>query len=199
MFAEKGYSGSTFRDICEEAGSNIASINYYFNDKEGFYAAVNEYARNLYRERMQHCLSLIDSDPWGALKVQIETLLNDAYNDTFFLANWFRLRELVDISQLPEIQETPECAERRAQYESTMMRLLKGLLGEAATPENIKLLRYTYLSLCQYLPIHRQVEEKKLKGRGYFNITDIPKDVLVDFVLGMVRRTADAMKAAIQK
>jgi AcrR family transcriptional regulator len=37
VFAEKGYDLATVREICREAGANIAAINYYFGDKERLY------------------------------------------------------------------------------------------------------------------------------------------------------------------
>lgn len=37
IFAAKGYAAATTREICDAAGANIASIHYYFGDKEGLY------------------------------------------------------------------------------------------------------------------------------------------------------------------
>jgi AcrR family transcriptional regulator len=40
IFSEEGYSKATVRDICRQAGANIAAINYHFGDKKGLYLAV---------------------------------------------------------------------------------------------------------------------------------------------------------------
>lgn len=37
IFADKGFSATTIRDICGRAGANIAAVNYYFRDKLGLY------------------------------------------------------------------------------------------------------------------------------------------------------------------
>ena len=43
LFAEKGYSNVSIRDVCREAGTSAPMIYYYFKDKKGlFRAAVSE-------------------------------------------------------------------------------------------------------------------------------------------------------------
>jgi AcrR family transcriptional regulator len=37
MFAERGFEGTTVRDICQRAEANIAAVNYYFGDKQRLY------------------------------------------------------------------------------------------------------------------------------------------------------------------
>lgn len=36
-FAERGFKATTVRDICSQAGVNVASVNYYFRSKESLY------------------------------------------------------------------------------------------------------------------------------------------------------------------
>ena len=46
LFAEKGFAKTSTREIAQAAHANIASISYYFGDKEGLYRAVFEDPRN---------------------------------------------------------------------------------------------------------------------------------------------------------
>lgn len=40
VFAERGYSDATSKEICELAGTNTAAVNYYFGGRDGLYHAV---------------------------------------------------------------------------------------------------------------------------------------------------------------
>ena len=40
QFADKGYKGTTIRDICRKAGVNVAAVNYHFGGKETLYKEV---------------------------------------------------------------------------------------------------------------------------------------------------------------
>ncbi|MFZ2652254.1 MAG: CerR family C-terminal domain-containing protein, partial [Burkholderiaceae bacterium] len=40
LFADKGYTKTSTREIAEAAGTNVASISYYFGDKAGLYRTV---------------------------------------------------------------------------------------------------------------------------------------------------------------
>jgi AcrR family transcriptional regulator len=37
LFAEKGYEGTTVKDLTEEAGVNVSMVSYHFGGKEGLY------------------------------------------------------------------------------------------------------------------------------------------------------------------
>lgn len=53
LFAENGFEKTTIRQICDEAGVNIASVNYHFGDKEALYFAV---LVNAHREAKQRAV-----------------------------------------------------------------------------------------------------------------------------------------------
>src|SRR5437773_829570 len=46
LFAERGFSGTSVRDITAEAGCNVAAVNYYFGGKENLY-------REMFRRRLR--------------------------------------------------------------------------------------------------------------------------------------------------
>ena len=42
IFAEKGFKGTTVRDICRESGQSLGSVNYHFGNKDKLYKKVIE-------------------------------------------------------------------------------------------------------------------------------------------------------------
>lgn len=59
LFAEKGFEGTSIRDLAHEADVNIAMINYYFGSKEKLFVALLENKARFMRER----IDAVQNDP----------------------------------------------------------------------------------------------------------------------------------------
>ncbi|MEO8786093.1 MAG: TetR/AcrR family transcriptional regulator [Chitinophagaceae bacterium] len=97
VFHQKGFSGTRTRDIAEEAGINLALLNYYFRSKENLFDLIM-------LEAMQDFLNAITSvcnDATTSLETKIETIVAN-YIDT--------LTERPDIPLfvLNELKRNPE-------------------------------------------------------------------------------------------
>ncbi|WP_266206163.1 TetR/AcrR family transcriptional regulator [Pontibacter kalidii] len=75
VFLEKGFDGTTTRDIAREAGLSIAMMNYYFRSKEKLFNIVYE---ELIREYFQSTLDIMDKP--GDLKQKLSALVDNFFN-----------------------------------------------------------------------------------------------------------------------
>jgi len=56
MFAERGYAGTSVREIVEQAGVSKPVLYYYFQSKEGLYLAILEMAESMQKELLARIL-----------------------------------------------------------------------------------------------------------------------------------------------
>ena len=56
IFAEKGYAGTSVREIVEQAGVSKPVLYYYFQSKEGLFLAILEMAENMQKELLARVL-----------------------------------------------------------------------------------------------------------------------------------------------
>ncbi len=54
LFAKKGFSGTSVRDIVSAAGENVSAVNYHFGSKQKLYQATLEYLVNSFRKRISN-------------------------------------------------------------------------------------------------------------------------------------------------
>ena len=77
VFAAKGFRDTTISDICDEAKSNVASVNYYFGSKEDLYAEVwkTAHQKTLVKYPPDYRTSP-DASPQECLRAFIRSLLH---------------------------------------------------------------------------------------------------------------------------
>ena len=80
VFSEKGYNRTTFKEITSAAGSNIASINYHFGNKDKLYLEV--FQRHMFVLRDCRIKSIV-SVMAGGEGVTLEELLH-SFSVAFF-------------------------------------------------------------------------------------------------------------------
>jgi AcrR family transcriptional regulator len=73
LFAERGFDGTSIRDLAAAAGCNIASVNYHFGGKEKLYVEIWRHHLHLLRETRIASIDKVLSESAG--KPDLEDLL----------------------------------------------------------------------------------------------------------------------------
>jgi AcrR family transcriptional regulator len=84
LFADKGFSGTSVRDIAETAGVNLAMISYYFGSKEKLMEAMFNYRGQHFRIQLE---SILQNKELAPLQ-KVEKLIDD-YIDRIFKKQCF--------------------------------------------------------------------------------------------------------------
>ena len=95
MFAEAGFHGTHFREICKRAGTNVAGICYHFKSKEGLYQAVMMEAGRRLSDHDEGSAASLHLPPERRLLKLVESLLEKFSAERVWIAKLLA-RELVD-------------------------------------------------------------------------------------------------------
>ncbi|MEW6326571.1 MAG: TetR/AcrR family transcriptional regulator [Thermodesulfobacteriota bacterium] len=83
VFAERGYSGTTIREVARRAGISIGGIYIYFQNKEELYLELTRDQMETFRK---HTEMLRDKEALAALKALIEYHLDYAIKNTALIS-----------------------------------------------------------------------------------------------------------------
>lgn len=75
LFAEKGFDGTSVRDIAREAKINIAMVSYYFGSKDKMLEALILWRTSDMWLQLENLLKM-DADPWEKLEKLIDLYIN---------------------------------------------------------------------------------------------------------------------------
>jgi TetR/AcrR family transcriptional regulator, regulator of cefoperazone and chloramphenicol sensitivity len=186
IFAERGFDGTTVRDICQRAGANIAAVNYYFGDKQRLYV---EAVVRAHRWRMEQ--AQLPDWPDGT---SAETKLAD-FITTFIRRvltgpedTWhtkLMMREMAN--------PTAACAELvqssiRPQFE-ILLAILRELLPSDASAERLRLTGFSIVGQCLFYHLADPVVRNLLTAEQYseLDVSMIAQHIL-DFSLASIGR-----------
>ena len=103
LFAQHGYDGTTSKEICQQAGVNMAAVNYHFGSRDGLYVAVLEEVQD-YLLNIEVLKRLAQEE--GSPREKIERFVDFFIEDAFGKNDWHVrvwIRELLHPS--PHIQQ----------------------------------------------------------------------------------------------
>ncbi|MGR9115990.1 MAG: CerR family C-terminal domain-containing protein [Gammaproteobacteria bacterium] len=147
IFAEKGFMEATIAEICEQAETNIASVNYHFRDKETLYLEAWRYAFN--NELATHPSdggvrpdAPADQKLAGRIRSLIARIADDR-SYSFAIIN----KEMAQPTRLlPEILEKEIEPQRRQ-----MLALIRECLGPGASDKQMLFCHASIIGQCFHL------------------------------------------------
>jgi AcrR family transcriptional regulator len=147
LFAERGFEGTTVRDICQSADANVAAVNYYFGDKQRLYVEAVVRAHRWRMERVKLPEWAADTTPEQKLGDFIKTFIRRVRSgpgDTWHTR--LIMREIGNPSAA--------CAELvqssiRPQFE-ILLSILGELLPDETDTEKLRLTAFSVVGQCLF-------------------------------------------------
>lgn len=83
-FADKGFEGTSVRDIAETAGVNLAMISYYFGSKEKLMEAMFSYRSAAFSLQLESMVKNRDLEPMAKLEQLVDQYIKKLFNQQCF-------------------------------------------------------------------------------------------------------------------
>ncbi|MBV9961630.1 MAG: TetR/AcrR family transcriptional regulator [Parafilimonas sp.] len=84
LFAEKGFEGTSIRDIAEKASVNVAMVNYYFGSKEKLFENIVEYKSTTTRGILDEILHNEKLSQIGKIEAVIDSYIERLFTHRIF-------------------------------------------------------------------------------------------------------------------
>ena len=189
MFARKGYGNSGLRELAEQAGVNLAMINYFFGSKKGLLKVILDTFLSGYHEIAQQELSL-DGDVDDKLRRFMTRIIPyiRVHKDYF----------IVVLTELPH--DDPDILEHKASWIRKIVDLVQ---NEICTPlsadSDQKISPYLIgpvmigMIAMRFLvePIFERVKPVDLEVDPYHNYPDLIAEIFLNGIHGLQRREGE--------
>lgn len=147
IFAERGFDGTTVRDICQRANANIAAVNYYYGDKQRLYVEAVCLAHRAHLEKYPLPAWTEDAPPQTRLADFIHTFLRRIRGGAN--SSWHAkliMREMAN--------PTAACAELvqssiRPQFE-ILLKIVRAMMPANSSPQELRLTAFSIVGQCLF-------------------------------------------------
>jgi AcrR family transcriptional regulator len=148
MFADKGFEGTTVREICHQAKVNIAAVNYYFRDKERLYIEAVKLACREDTERVPLPDWSSDAPAASRLRDFIHTMANRMLGNA-------RPRWQAQLVLREMAHPTAACTEWVEEHIRPTANVLGGILRDLLPHASEQTLRLTGFSIMGQIVFHK--------------------------------------------
>jgi len=169
VFAEQGFRAATVREICSKANANVASVNYYFGDKQQLYFQA-VHAAHCCPPDLMHPVWPAGIGPEGKLRFFVERFLTHLLTDE--RPAWhaqLMMREMAE--------PTDACVKLVEAYirptSEVLMSILRELLPAEMPVGELWLIGASIIAQCLFYKVQRPIFER-LIGLDQFAQLDVP-------------------------
>ena len=124
LFANKGYNGTSVRDIAQEAGVNLAMISYYFGSKEKLLETIFEERSEKSRIQFESIIEDETIAPLQKVYMMVDSYIDKIFNQQCFHKIMMRTQMAVGDNENNLIQELINNTRKRN------IQLIKRLINE---------------------------------------------------------------------
>jgi AcrR family transcriptional regulator len=103
LFSQKGFAGTSVRDIAQEADVNVSMISYYFGSKEKLIEALFQLRMSESRSRLETLLQDDDLHPIQKINILVDSAIDRLMGNQCF--HNIMLREQLSSERTPVISE----------------------------------------------------------------------------------------------
>ncbi len=156
LFAEHGYDGTTVAAVSERAEANIAAVNYHFRDKQSLYVEALRAAFEAAKARHPVIPAEPLSSPEEALRFHIHALVEQIFSKDEggdFIHMFAR-----EMAQ-PTFAVDLIFSELVSQNRDNLRSAVRGILGEAAGPQELQLAVLSVAAQFQFYNFSRAIRE----------------------------------------
>ena len=141
IFAQKGFAGTTVREICSAAKVNQAAINYYFGSKENLYIEVFTSTYSTFSPWYEQMDSAV-LDNGIPFETRFRQLMEKRTKE-IFSREWSRWKVQLIFREIHD--PTPSCGEKLKEYIIRDYKTIYQYLNEYFDPETLEPIRWKFI------------------------------------------------------